>query len=86
MYSLYYASLFFASIGGAYSLENSNMNGSVYESLTGSMANSSSGGYFPPESNMFNASKSFVAPDDIEPLKGNSSNKELRCRYELYCL
>ncbi|KAJ1444088.1 hypothetical protein B484DRAFT_389048, partial [Ochromonadaceae sp. CCMP2298] len=36
MYALYQASMFFTSIGGAYSLDSSNMTSSMYESLRGS--------------------------------------------------
>mmetsp|Transcript_16240 Transcript_16240/g.23678 ORF Transcript_16240/g.23678 Transcript_16240/m.23678 type:complete len:183 (+) Transcript_16240:205-753(+) len=64
IYALYYASLFFASIGGASSFEkDENLNESMYDSLVGSL--SGSGGYYPPESNnMGNSTSSFVAADD----------------------
>lgn len=39
VYALYQSSLFFTSIGGAYSLESSKLTTSMYESLSKSIAN-----------------------------------------------
>jgi len=55
VYALYQSSLFFTSIGGAYSLESSKLTTSMYESLRTSQHSASSleeneqAGYYPPE-------------------------------------
>jgi len=61
LYTLYYASLFFSSIGGARSLESSNLTASGYDPLTGSNSSEAGQGvYYPPDSSaMMESANSF---------------------------
>jgi len=67
VYALYQSSLFFTSIGGAYSLESSKLTTSMYESLRASQHSSSSheemeqAGYYPPEEDGHHSATSFLS-------------------------